>query len=194
VLVVAIDGRGGAGKSTLARAVAAEVGASAIEGDDFYAGGTAAEWDQRTAEDKAARCIDWPRQRAVLEAVRRGEAPTWRSYDWDAFDGRLAAEISHRPAAPIVIFEGVYSARPELADLLDLRVVLDTPTAIRRQQLLDREGDDHRADWEGRWAEAEDHYFGIVMPPEAFDLVLPWTPVGTETVSGTSEAIRRESR
>jgi hypothetical protein len=37
---------------------------------------------------------------------------------------------------------------------------------------LDREGEEYRADWESRWSAAEDHYFGTVMPPHRFDLVL----------------------
>ncbi|CAN5586399.1 AAA family ATPase [soil metagenome] len=176
VLIVAIDGRSGAGKSTLAAAVAAEVGAVVIGGDDFYAGGSAAEWDERSAVEKATTCIDWRRQRGVLESIRAGAEPTWQAFDWEAFDGRLAEEVQHRPRSPVVILEGAYSARPELADLLDLRVLLDTPPAIRRQQLLEREGDDYRDDWEGRWSEAEDHYFGRVVPASAFDLVLGWDP------------------
>lgn len=171
--VVAIDGRSGAGKSTLAAALAAAVGATIIEGDDFYAGGTAEEWDGWSPAEKADRCVDWRRQRPVLEAVRRGEEPTWLAYDWEAFDGRLADEVRRRPPSSVVILEGAYSARPELADLVDLRVLLAVPEAQRRRQLLEREGDDYRDDWERRWSEAEDHYFAAVVPPPAFDLVLP---------------------
>lgn len=56
--------------------------------------------------------------------------------------------------------------------MVDRRVLLDTPEEVRRQRLLDREGNQYRADWEARWAEAELHYFATVMPPGAFDLVL----------------------
>ncbi|HSP28368.1 MAG TPA: hypothetical protein VLN74_07450 [Ilumatobacteraceae bacterium] len=70
------------------------------------------------------------------------------------------------------MLEGAYSCRPELHDLLDLRVLLDIPHDIRRRQLLGREGDSFRADWEARWSAAEDHYFSVVMPPDLFDLRL----------------------
>ncbi len=171
-LVVALDGRSGSGKSTLAAALAVRINAVVIPGDDFYAGGTPAEWDRRNAAEKAMKCMDWRCQRAVLAAIRRGEPARWRSFDWDAFDGRLAEDMESHPVASLVILEGVYSARPELADLIDVRVLLDTPPALRRQQLLDREGDRYRADWEGRWSQAEDHYFNTVVPPESFDLIL----------------------
>lgn len=172
-LVVALDGRSGAGKSTLARFVADAVGAGVVDGDDFYAGGSGETWDAMTAAEKVAHVIDWRRQRPVLEALRRGEAASYQPYDWDddANDG-LAPHVVAVEPAPVVILDGVYSARPELADLLDLRVLLDTDDEVRRAQLLAREGDLYRAEWEARWAEAELHYFGTVMPPGAFDLVL----------------------
>ena len=74
--------------------------------------------------------------------------------------------------APVVVLEGAYSCRPELHDLLDLRVLLVVPDEVRRAQLRQREGEAYRAEWDARWAAAEEHYFGTVMPPERFDLVL----------------------
>lgn len=49
-----------------------------------------------------------------------------------------------------VILEGAYSARPELHDVPDIRILLDTPPEQRRRQLLEREGDHYRTDWEAR--------------------------------------------
>jgi len=170
--IVALDGRSGAGKSTLAAAARARTGAQVIEGDDFYSGGDAAQWDAMSADEKVAHCMDWRRQRPVLESLRRGEAATWHPYDWEVFTDQLSATSITCPAAQVIMLEGAYSARPELADLLDLRVLLDTEDGERRRRLRDREGDEYLSDWERRWSEAEDHYFGTVMPASAFDLVL----------------------
>ncbi|MGH8914008.1 MAG: uridine kinase family protein [Acidimicrobiia bacterium] len=171
-LLVAIDGRTAAGKSTLAAKVAAQVGAVVIDGDDFYAGGTAAEWDAMSAAEKVDHCIDWRRQRPVLEALSRGERAAWFEYDWDADDGRLAEKATICEPAPIIILEGAYSARPEMADMFDLRVLVDAPADLRRERLIRREGKDYQEDWNARWDEAEQWYFAEVMPPEEFDLVL----------------------
>lgn len=182
-LVVGIDGRSGGGKSTLAAGLAARLPAehgrtvAVIEGDEFYAGGSAATWDARTAEEKAGLVIDWRRQRVVLEALLADGAAEWRPFDWEADDWDadevpLLAATSNTATADVIVLEGAYSCRPELHDLLNLLVLLDPPADVRRQQLLDREGDEHRADWEARWSEAEDHYFGTVMPPARFHLVL----------------------
>lgn len=170
-VLVALDGRSGVGKSTVAREVGAQLGALVIDGDDFYRGGDDAYWDALGPARKVDLVIDWRRQRALLGQLGRGEAVTWRPYDWDADDGRLGASITGGPAA-VVLLNGAYSARPELADLYRARVLLHVDRDLRRERLLRREGERDRAEWEARWGEAEDLYFDVMMPPEAFDLVL----------------------
>lgn len=183
-LFVGLDGRSGAGKSTAAAVVAERLGrggggvaVTVIEGDTFYAGGSAATWDRCTPVDKAAGVMDWRRQRSVLRRLRRHGVATWRPFDWEADDWDAdPVALSPRPVravvAPVVLLEGAYSCRPELADLLDLRVLLEVPVDVRRRQLLEREGEGYRAEWEARWSAAEDHYFETTMPVERFDLVL----------------------
>ena len=172
-LIVALDGRSGAGKSTIAAAVADLLPSCVVvDGDDFYAGGSPEDWDQRTAEEKAAKVIDWRRQRPVLEDLANGLPGSWHGYDWEAFDGRFRPEPTICDPADVVILEGAYSARPELADLLDFRVLLSTEEYERIQRLRKREGNEYRDAWFERWDEAEQLYFGTIMPPKAFDLVL----------------------
>lgn len=181
-IFVAIDGRSGAGKSTLAAVVADActargVSASVIGGDEFYAGGTAQRWDQRSPAEKAAQVIDWRRQRRVLDDLRTHGRATWHPFDWEASDwdsepAPRRATATSVVSADVVILEGAYSARPELHRVLDVRVLLDPPPEQRRLRLLEREGDEYRAEWEGRWSAAEDHYFGDVMAPDRFDHVL----------------------
>ena len=181
-VVVGLDGRSGAGKSTLAGAVAEELDAAGrptlvIEGDDFYAGGSAATWDRRSAREKAEQVIDWQRQRRVLLDLRGTGAAQWHPFDWDAPDWDAnVVPMSDRPvraeAGSVVVLEGAYSCRPELHDLLDLRVLLDVPADIRYRRLGERDGENDHRDWNARWAAAENHYFGTVMTPGRFDLVV----------------------
>jgi uridine kinase len=170
-VLVALDGRSGAGKSTVAGQVGAQVGALVIDGDDFYRGGTDAYWDALGPAEKMDLVIDWERQRSLLEQLQRGEAVTWQPYDWDADDGRLGAPVTADPAA-VVLLNGAYSARPELSDLYSQRVLLTVAHDVRRERLLHREGERYRTEWEARWSEAEDLYFDVLMPPAVFDLVL----------------------
>lgn len=167
-VILALDGYSGAGKSTLAAALSARIEAAVIEGDDFYAGGTGLRGDN--AAKRMTACIDWTRQRQVLKGLRDGHEVEWRAFDWDAFDGRLCDAPKTLSPAPYVILEGVYAARPELADLLDLRAFVETAPDIRTAGLLAREGS--IGSWERQWHEAEDVYFRDIMPPERFDLVI----------------------
>lgn len=166
--IVAIDGRSGAGKSTLSRILARDLHALVIEGDDFYAGGTCVRTDEPAS--RAANCIDWTRQRCVLEKLASGQTAQWRAFDWDAFDGRLCDVPTIATPHDVVIIEGVYAGRPDLADLLDLRVILTVPEDIRVARLLAREGS--IGAWERQWHEAENHYFEAVMPAANFDIIV----------------------
>lgn len=86
-LLVALDGRSGVGKSTLAQFIAQEVGGVVVQGDDFFAGGPDAEWDARSVEAKVADCIDWRRlHKEVLEPLLAGlpaSLASVRFYFWD---------------------------------------------------------------------------------------------------------------
>lgn len=167
-LVVAIDGRSGTGKSTLATALAERLDAVVIEGDDFYAGGTGTEGDP--PQSRAARCIDWRAQRRVLALLRAGQGASYHAFDWDAFDGSAVQEATRIAPAPVILLEGVYAARPELRDLLDLTILATVPDAVRHSRLIAREGE--IGPWEVQWHEAEDWYFAEAAPTSSFDLVL----------------------
>jgi uridine kinase len=167
-IVLAIDGRSGAGKSTLAAALADRLPSVIVPGDDFFAGGVEISADP--PEELARRCIDWQRQRATIEALLQYGRAQYFPFDWDAFDNSLAAMPVVLAVAPLLIIEGVYSARPELADLVDHAIFLDVSEAIRKRRLQAREGE--IGAWERQWHRAEDWYFAAVAPPDRFDLVL----------------------
>lgn len=172
-LVVAIDGRSGSGKSTLAERLARRLSdVTLIDGDGFYAGGDADQWERMTVAERVGHCIDWRRLREVIAHLRAGRSASWYDFDWVAFDGRLMPSPTVAAPAEVVIIDGVYSGRPELADLVDLRVFVDTDPTTREAWLSEREGPDRDHDWERRWTSAEDHYFDQVAPPSSFDLVL----------------------
>ncbi len=172
-LVIALDGRSGVGKSTLAALIAPRFGATIVPGDDFFAGGTDAWWAQRTAREKVDECIDWQRLRdEALIPLRAGHAATWHPFNFATGVG-VAPSSEHRDPASIVIIDGVYSARPELRDLIDLAVLVELPDdQARRRRLLDREGERFMNSWHALWDEAEDAYFTSLCPRASFDLII----------------------
>jgi hypothetical protein len=71
-----------------------------------------------------------------------------------------------------VLLDGAYSSRPELADVLDLSVLVEAAPTTREARLGAREEADFLRQWHARWDLAEQYYFGHVRPRSAFDVVL----------------------
>ena len=73
---------------------------------------------------------------------------------------------------PIVLLDGAYSGRPELADLVHLSVLVDVPIETCHARLAKREESGFIEQWHQRWDEAEAHYFTQVRPASSFDLIV----------------------
>jgi hypothetical protein len=114
--VLAIDGRGSGGKTTLARRLAATLpGIATVHTDDIAWWHSPFGW------------VDLMRG-GVLEPLRRGEAVAYRPPAWDTRGRPGAVEV---PAgARLVIVEGVGAGRRELVDLLDGIVFVQTDLAV----------------------------------------------------------------
>ena len=178
-ITIALDGPSGAGKSTIARALIAVLPATLIASDDFFAAQlTRAEWDARSARERARDAIDWVRlRRDVLEPLRAGERAIWHPFDFAAGERAngsygMSAHAEEREPAAVILIDGAYSARPELADLLDLAVLIDAPPTARRARLAAREEASFLQAWHERWDSAEEYYFTHVRPPQSFDIVV----------------------
>jgi uridine kinase len=178
-LLVALDGGSGAGKSTLALWIAEELDAALVQSDDFYAAAISnAEWEARTPEARAADGIDWRRLRAeALEPLRAGKPAQWHAFDFEAGvrpDGTypMRADFVEREPAAVIVLDGAYSTRPELADLIDLSVLVDAPVDVRHARLAAREEKDFLDAWHARWDAAEEYYFTHVRPNSSFDLIV----------------------
>lgn len=172
-VVIAIDGPSCSGKSVLAAAIALRSGGSILEGDDFYRDTlpnlTAAQREAMSDATVVKAVIDWARLRdQALLPLRAGESATFQPYDWDADDGRLALPKTI-PAADVIIVDGVYAARPELADLVDLAVYLGVDPQTRADRYTARDED---PEWRRFWERGETYYFSAVRPPADFDIQL----------------------
>ena len=168
-VVVAIDGRSAAGKTTLAVWLASELGAALVHMDDFYRDMPEADRWRLTPREGVEQFFDWQRLRGeAIEPLSRGQTVSFRGYDWGA-GGGLSVEHHVVEAAAVVILEGVYAARAELDDLVHLRVLVDARPQQRIRRRLGRA--DHQG-LEDRWDAAEELYFTEDRPPDTFDRVL----------------------
>lgn len=141
--VTLIDGRSGAGKTTLAAALASRMpGVQVLALDALYPG-----WDG------LVRGVDAVLH-GVLEPLARGESGRWRRWDWTA--DRLAEEHVVDPGRPLLV-EGSGILTAQTAALADVRVWLRSPAASRKERALARDGEVYRAQWD-RWAAQEEHH------------------------------------
>ena len=104
--VVAVDGRGGGGKTTLASRLASCVPDSAVVGTDDIA------WNH-SIFDWAEPLID-----GVLRPYRAGSAVAYRPPGWVRHGREGAVEVAD--TVRLLIIEGVGASRTELADWLDV--------------------------------------------------------------------------
>jgi uridine kinase len=154
--IVAIDGLGGAGKSSFAERLSITLGgADIIHTDDF------ASWENP---------VDWWPQliEKVLEPVARMEMVRFRRSQWEAGQDRGWVEL--RPDEFLIV-EGVTAAREAFAPYLTYAIWIDAPEEVRLRRGLDRDGQAARDQWE-LWMADEARYKSRERPDERADLVI----------------------
>ena len=145
-VIIAIDGRSGAGKTTLAIELAAQLRnhhkVSLFHLEDIYPG-----WNGLAAGIE--RYVS-----TVLTPLSGGEPATWTSWDWaNHYDGDIRVTLP----AEIVIIEGVGAAAAEARPLLSAVVWADSPDNVRRKRALERDGGTYEPFWD-QWAAQENDW------------------------------------
>lgn len=172
-ILVALDGRSGTGKTSIAKHIADRLNGVEIQADNFWIGGSDEEWDKRTPQEKADKAIAWKRIRTeVLEPLLAGKSASWHSFNWKDGEGLAEESIKAKPTR-LVVLDGAYSSRPELQDIIDLSILVELPDDTnRRERLVSREGKEYMDNWHKRWDPAEDYYFSKVRPRSSFDMII----------------------
>ena len=153
---VGIDGFGAAGKSTLAREIAAELpGSVVIAVDDFGRAGIRG-WDRElfTAQ--------------VLQPLLAGRPGRYQRWDLSTDTGTDWVEV---PAGGPVIIEGVSATDERVAVPWDVTLWLDVPADVRWQRILERDPD--RLDrWRTDWLPSEQAYAAAQHPMARVNFVV----------------------
>lgn len=153
--IIAVDGLGGAGKTTLAERLAAELGAPVVHTDDFAGWDDPVDWSPALVEQ-------------VLEPLAAGRPARFTPTSWG---GPPRAEIVVEPA-PFVVLEGVTASREAFRPYLAFSVWVEAPRGLRLERGLARGGQDTLERWE-QWMAAEDAYVARERPAEHADRVVP---------------------
>lgn len=155
-LLIAVDGRSGAGKTTLAGKLTQDLekaghSVTLLHLEDMYQG-----W-----QGLAAGVSQW---QMCAESVKDGGPALWFGWDWENSSPtgphalpvpptQTAVARSLRASAPrsILLAEGVGANAAEV----DLRIWLDMAASLRKERALARDGDTFAPHWQS-WAEQED--------------------------------------
>lgn len=167
--VIAIDGGGGAGKSTFAKYLQERIpGAVVIHIDDFYIG----PWDKRLEHTNydVSPMFDWDRfKKEIVEPVKQGLLVSYHVYNWDT---HTTEEVVAVPEAATIIVEGGYTTQTRFSDFYDFKIWIEADQAYRLTEVLKRDGEHMRYLWEEDWLPVERNYIRVHNPAAKADLVV----------------------
>lgn len=155
-VLLAVDGRSGAGKTDLAQVAADLLGAAGhpthvVHLDALYPG-----WSG------LARAL--PRLcEEVVAPLLSGRPGRFRSWDWHA--GRPGPLVTV-PLRAVVLVEGVGVLASPCAGRFDVRLWLEAPAEVRRVRALTRDGEVFAPHWR-QWAEQEETVLAGRPPSDA---------------------------
>jgi cytidylate kinase len=157
--LICIDGPSGAGKTTLATAVAAALAAPTVHMDDLYPG-----WDGLRAGTHRAQ--EW-----IVGPLTEGLPARYRRWDWA--DDRYA-EWVQLPSSEVVVLEGCGSGALPVGKAASVLVWVEAEESVRRARGTTRDMG-YGPFWE-RWAVQERRLYEADRTWERADLFLDTTP------------------
>lgn len=154
--VIAIDGRSGAGKSSLAALLGDELGAPVVALEDLYGG-----WDglERGIDLLVAK---------VLEPLRAGKAARVPRYDWVAREWGTPWVLE---PPEVLIVEGAGAGARRAAAYASMLIWIEEPAPVRKKRALDRDGATFIPYWD-MWAAQEEAMLAREHTTERADLVI----------------------
>jgi uridine kinase len=193
-LLIAIDGPGGSGKTTLAQSIVNHTPhATVLHLDDFFFPNHMRA-STRGDTSEVGGDLDWRRMRdQVLTPLSQDKPGRYQRYDWGT---DMLAEWHDVPVGGIVIVEGVYSLRQEMRAFFDFRVWVHCPKEVYLARGLERSliewpersTEASRALWEHVWIPAEERYAREHRPERMVDLVIDTS--GSIPVDPTEQFVR----
>ncbi|MBR8744648.1 uridine kinase [Nocardiopsis sp. MG754419] len=165
--VVAVEGRSGSGKSTVAERLRGALAAlgepvAPLTMEELYPG-----WAGLSRSPDLLRT--W-----VLEPLRAGRPVAWRRYDWErgSFEEEWTTPSVSLARGGTLLVEGCGSGAGAVRDLVDVLVWVTAPDEVRAARLDAREDADLYAPFRQMWARQEEALYAGDPPCARADLVV----------------------
>jgi uridine kinase len=196
-VLMAVDGPDGAGKTCFADELAtvlAGAGHTVVRAgvDDFHHPRSHRHAEGRTGRTVWERSFDYRAlRRELLDPWLAGEGAAYRLRWHDLLsDEHVDAPLEVVPARGVLVVDGVFVQRPELAQVWDLVVYLDVPAAVCVDRLAARDGGPADPDHpdRARYLEALRIYRAVADPRAAADLVVDNADLAAPSVAAEPAA------
>ncbi len=167
-LLVAIDGRCGAGKTTFAAFLQEKFGWSVLHMDHFFL-----RPEQRTKErlGTPGGNVDYERflEEALIPIEKGAEEIVYRPFDCHRQE--MAGPVRMTPDR-VCLVEGSYSCHPALWDRYDIHVFLTIGEEEQMRRIVGRNGAEGAKMFRERWIPMEENYFAAYRVEERCGLCL----------------------
>lgn len=166
-VIVAIDGRCGSGKTTLAARLQRELSAAVFHMDDFFL-----QPHQRTEERlaEAGGNVDYERfLTEVLAPLTAGKTVTYRPFSCakQALEPSVTME-----SRPLTVVEGSYACHPTLWGGYNMRLFLTVAPEEQLRRIRSRCGEEKARVFAQKWIPLEERYFAAFDVERCCDMVL----------------------
>lgn len=154
-LLIAIDGKCGSGKTTLATLLNSVYQGHLFHMDDFFL-----QPHQRTSErlDKPGENVDHERfLKEVLQPLSLHQAVHYQRFDCHTMS--LSKQIDTISYSNINIIEGTYSMHPNLIDYYDLKIAINIDDITQIERIIKRNGSKMAKKFKEIWIPLENKYF-----------------------------------
>jgi uridine kinase len=167
-VIVAIDGRCAAGKTTLSNELATELNASLFHMDDFFL-----QPHMRSPERLGTPGENVDHERflnEVLKPLSEGsDVILYRPFNCKTVTLEDGIEIKVKD---ISIIEGAYSLHPDLFPYYDLRFFMDISEEEQMARILKRNGSDGAEVFRNKWIPLEEAYFNTLQIRDKCDIAI----------------------